>query len=65
YDDFVADPVGTVRDIYRAFDLPWTSEVSERVTAIDAGSRQGGRRPSHRYSLADYGLTDEQVLSRF
>jgi len=65
YDDFVGDPVGTVRAIYRAFDLPWTDEVSTRVEAIDAGSRQGPRRPSHHYDLADYGLTEDEVLSRF
>jgi hypothetical protein len=65
YDGFVADPVGTVRGIYEAFGLPWTSVVSERVRALDEESRQGGRRPSHRYSLSDYGLTEEEVLSRF
>ncbi len=65
YDDFVADPVETVRGIYGAFDLPWTAGVEERVEAIDAESRQGGRRPSHRYSLDDYGLTEDEVLARF
>jgi hypothetical protein len=65
YDDFVADPVGTVRAIYRAFDLPWTPAVADGVTAIDTESRQGPRRPSHRYDLADYGLTEDEVLSRF
>lgn len=65
YDDFVADPAGTVRGIYQAFDLPWMPEVAERVESIDAESRSGPRRPSHRYSLADYGLTEDEVLSRF
>lgn len=65
YDDFVADPLATVRRIYTAFDLPWTEEVADRVSAIDAESRQGGRRPSHRYSLSDYGLTEDDVLARF
>jgi hypothetical protein len=65
YDDFVADPVGTVRAIYRAFDLPWTAEVSAGVAAIDSESRQGPRRPSHRYDLTDYGLTEDEVISRF
>jgi hypothetical protein len=65
YDDFVADPVGTVRRIYRAFDLPWTDEVASRVGGIDEESRQGPRRPSHHYSLADYGLTEDEVFSRF
>jgi hypothetical protein len=65
YDDFVADPGGTVRGIYEAFDLPWNADVEERVRLIDEESRQGPRRPSHRYSLADYGLTEDEVLSRF
>jgi hypothetical protein len=65
YDDFVTDPVATVRGIYAAFELPWTEEVSSRVAAIDAESRRGGRRPSHRYALSDYGLTEDEVLSRF
>ena len=65
YDDFVADPAGTVRSVYAAFDLPWTREVAERVDVLDGESRQGPRRPSHRYSLADYGLTGADVLARF
>ncbi len=65
YTDFVADPVGTTRGIYEAFGLDWTPEVSAAVTAIDQDSRQGGKRPSHRYDLADYGLTEEQVRGRF
>jgi Sulfotransferase family len=65
YDDFVGDPVGTVRGIYDTFDLPWTPEVSQQVDVLDAESRQGGRRPSHRYSLEDYGLTAAEVTARF
>lgn len=65
YDDFVADPVGTVRSVYAAFDLPWTGEAAERVDVLHAESRRGSRRPSHRYSLADYGLTEADVLARF
>ncbi len=65
YDGFVADPVGTVRGIYEAFGLPWTAEVAERVDVLHAESRTGGRRPTHRYDLADYGLTEADVLARF
>jgi len=61
YDDFVADPVGTTRGIYDSFDLDWSHEVDAAVTAIDRESRQGGRRPSHTYDLADYGLTEAEV----
>lgn len=65
YDEFVGDPRGTVRRIYDTFDLPWTEDVADRVNEIDAESRRGARRPSHRYSLADYGLTEDDVLARF
>lgn len=65
YDDFVGDPVRTVRGIYSSFDLDWTPEVAERVGALDAQSRKGGRRPAHTYSLEDYGLTEDEVRSRF
>lgn len=65
YDDFVGDPVGTSRRIYDAFDLGWTEQVADAVGAIDAESRRGGKRPSHRYSLSDYGLTEEQVRAAF
>ncbi len=65
YDDFVGDPTGTTRAIYDAFDLDWTPAVATAVAAIDAESRRGGRRPAHRYSLGDYGLTEEQVRAAF
>jgi hypothetical protein len=65
YDAFVADPVGTARGIYEAFGLDWTPEVDARVRSIDAESRRGGRRPAHRYSLEDYGLSEEQVRAAF
>ena len=65
YQDFVADPVATVRGIYGAFDLGWTTEAEAAVTAIDEESRRGGKRPSHRYSLDDYGLTEADVRSAF
>ena len=65
YDDLVADPVGTVEGIYRAFDLPWTDEVEAAVRAEHEESRRGPRTPKHSYSLADYGLTEEQVRAAF
>lgn len=65
YTDFTTDPVGTTRAIYEAFDLGWTPEVEAAVTTLDAESRRGGRRPAHRYDLADYGLTEGQVRAAF
>jgi hypothetical protein len=65
YQEFVSDPVATTRRIYDSFDLEWTPAVDEAVTRLDAESRQGGRRPSHTYDLADYGLTEDEVRAAF
>jgi hypothetical protein len=39
--------------------------VDDAVTALDAESRSGGKRPSHTYSLDDYGLTEAEVRAAF
>ena len=65
YTDLVADPVGTVRSVYAHFGLDWTTTVEAAVTAEHSASRSGPRAPSHRYALADFGLTAEQVEAAF
>ena len=65
YQAFVSDPVGTVAGIYDAFDIPWSDDARAEVARIDAESRTGQARPSHRYDLADYGLTEDQVRAAF
>ena len=65
YREFVEDPVRTTRGIYDAFGLDWTPEADAAVTALDAESRSGGRRPRHAYSLDDYGLTEAEVRAAF
>ena len=61
----MADPVGTTRGIYDAFDLDWSADAQAAVEEIDRESRSGGKRPSHRYDLADYGLTEDEVRATF
>jgi len=65
YREFVGDPVGTTKGIYDHFGIEWTNEVDTAVRAIDEESRRGGKRPSHHYDLADYGLTEAQVRDAF
>ena len=65
YRDLVADPVGTARAVYDHFALPWNGAVERAIVAEDAASRSGRRAPAHRYSLADFGLTPEQVDAAF
>ncbi|CAN5185799.1 sulfotransferase [soil metagenome] len=63
--DLVADPMGVVRGVYEQFGLDFTPEAEAAVSAIDRESKQGGKAPSHRYSLEDYGLTESHVRAAF
>jgi hypothetical protein len=62
YDDFVANPLGVVADIYDHFGLALTDDAR---TAMAAVHDSGHRRRAHRYDLADFGLTAEQTDKRF
>jgi len=63
--DLVADPMGVVRGVYEQFGLDFTPEAQAAVAEIDRESKQGGKAPSHRYALADYGLTETDVQRAF
>jgi Sulfotransferase family len=65
YADFTADPVGTVESVYARFGLPYSGAAADAVRALHAAAGHGDARPSHRYSLADFGLTAGQVDERF
>ena len=63
--DLQADPMGKVRGVYDAFGLTLTAEAEAVVKAIDEEARTGHAKPSHRYSLKDYGLSQTQVRAAF
>ncbi|WP_020659114.1 sulfotransferase family protein [Amycolatopsis benzoatilytica] len=65
YDDFVADPLGTVETVYRYFGLDLSPGARDAMTALHARSRSGQAKPAHRYHLADFGLTARDVAERF
>ena len=65
YDDFTADPVGTVESAYAHFGLPLTGRAVDAMRALQARNLSGDARPSHRYALSDFGLTGEEVDERF
>ena len=65
YADFTADPVGTVESVYAHFGLPYSGAAADAVRALHAEASHGAARPAHRYALADFGLTAEQVDERF
>jgi hypothetical protein len=61
YRDFTADPVGTVARVYEYFRL------GDPPPPVPHGQAEAGaeHRFAHRYSLADFGLTGEEVDARF
>jgi len=65
YDDLFGDPIGTVASIYANFGIEMTEEASAAIIRTDDESKHGQRAPKHSYSLADYGLTEDQVKERF
>src|SRR5215469_7642211 len=66
YDDFVADPFGTVESVYARFGMALSGRAADAMRALLREQQAGGgARPAHRYALSDFGLTGEQVDRRF
>lgn len=63
--ELVGDPAGVVERVYEAVGTELDSDVREVVEAENSRSLSGDRAPSHRYTLADYGLSEEQIAERF
>jgi hypothetical protein len=70
----VADPFATVEAAYGYFGLALSGAAADAMRSLAAGSagdgsaggrRVHGSRPAHRYTLADFGLTGEEVDERF
>ncbi len=61
YDGLVADPVATMATIYDTFGMRWDDTVRSGMQAELDLSRSGPRAPRHTYSLADYGLSADEV----
>lgn len=65
YHDLIADPLGAVANVYRHFGMTLTDEARKAMEDSHAESQTGARAPKHKYSLADYGLTADEVKERF
>jgi hypothetical protein len=63
YDDLVADPLGVVKRIYATFGLPLSEQATDAMRALVA--RPSGGPSGHRYTLADFGLTPDEVAGAF
>ena len=64
YEQLVAEPIASVEQIYRAFDMEMTSEMRAKMETYLAKSKRK-KHGSHRYSLAEFGLTEAEVRAAF
>ncbi len=63
--EFNLDPVGVALRVYEHFDIPLSDAAVEAIHAEGDDSRSDARRPTHRYALADFGLTEADIDARF
>ncbi len=61
YTDLIADPVGTARRVHAEHGLDWTPEI-EQAVGKGAALRPQHKQGKHRYELADFGLTAEEIV---
>src|SRR5918998_1092594 len=64
YDRLVADPIGTVRDIYDHYDLAWSEEFAERLNYY-VQQNPRNKHGTHRYAPEDFGQREEAISERF
>jgi hypothetical protein len=64
YHELVADPMGSVRRIYDAFDMRLSADAAERMRLFLSRNPKD-RHGAHRYSLATFGLDPEYVARRY
>jgi hypothetical protein len=65
YFELIREPIRTVEKVYEQFGIEMTDDARAAIQRTDEESKQGPRAPKHTYSLADYGVTEEQVKESF
>lgn len=64
YKNLVADPILIVKQIYDHLDLEWTTEHASLATEFCRNHRKN-KFGKHKYTIEDYGLTEDQVDQAF
>jgi len=64
FNDFTADPITVVKNIYTHFELPLTASTLNAMQQYQAAHPMG-KHGRHEYDLASYGLSENQVMQRF
>jgi hypothetical protein len=63
FEDLVADPIRTVRSIYRRFGYPYCANFDQEMTRY-LDRERAAARPPHAYTLEQFGLSKSLVIDR-
>lgn len=64
YEDFIADPLGTVEGMYDHFGLTGAADLPRRMAEFVAQNPQN-KFGEHRYAAEDYGLSADRIAEAF
>ena len=64
YGDLLRDPIGTMRQVYAHYALPFTPTAEERMRRFLAENPKD-KHGRHQYSLAQFGLSPEREAERY
>ena len=64
FDEFMADPIGSVKQIYARFDQTLSAEGEASLRAWHERHPQG-KHGQHRYEHKDFGVSEAEILDRF
>lgn len=62
--EVVADPVGAIERLYKHFGVEMTDEAAQAMRRWHADNPQG-KHGEHRYTAADFGLTERAITDRY
>jgi Sulfotransferase family len=62
--DLISDPVRTVEEVYRHFDLPLAPQTASAIEGYVAARPKGGYG-EHRYFFEDHGLDEQSERAKF
>jgi hypothetical protein len=63
FDEFVANPLATVRRIYAAFGYPYSADFEQRM-ARHLETERAAARPRHVYMAEQFGLSRSEIIER-
>lgn len=65
FEELVSDPIGTVKNIYEHYKIPFTEEYEEKLRAYIKHGEKEGKTKAQKLTLKDVGLTKAQIDEEF